>query len=61
MRARVYRAAEVARGDQTPLTNVPLFRHEAFSGCLLGLLPGRVLPRHALRQALLKRRGRALR
>ncbi len=35
-----------ARYDEIPLTNVPLFREEDFSGCLLGFLPGQVLPRH---------------
>ena len=29
-----------------PLTNVPLFAAEDFSGCLLCFLPGQVLPRH---------------
>jgi quercetin dioxygenase-like cupin family protein len=37
---------QLARFDQLPLTNVPLFAAEDFSGCLLGLLPGQVLPRH---------------
>ncbi len=42
----VIAAASAARYDETPLTNVPLFAEEDFSGCLLGLLPGQVLPRH---------------
>ncbi len=37
---------QAARFDQLPLTNVPLFSEEAFSGCLLGFLPGQVLPHH---------------
>src|SRR5581483_1406814 len=35
-----------ARFDELPLTNVPLFQHEDFSGCVLGFLPGQILPRH---------------
>lgn len=44
-----YQLAEVqqlARFDQLPLTNVPLFAAEDFSGCVLGFLPGQGLPRH---------------
>jgi quercetin dioxygenase-like cupin family protein len=45
-RWQVLQAAAAARYDERPLTNVPLFAVEDFSGCLLGLLPGQVLPRH---------------
>ena len=45
-RWKVLSAPEVARYDELPLTNVPLFGVEDFSGCLLGLLPGQVLPHH---------------
>lgn len=45
-RWNVIHLSDVARYDQQPLTNVPLFRVEAFSACLLGFLPGQVLPRH---------------
>jgi quercetin dioxygenase-like cupin family protein len=44
--AQVYCLQEVARFDALPLTNVPLFAQENFSACLLGFLPGQVLPRH---------------
>jgi quercetin dioxygenase-like cupin family protein len=45
-RWKVLQAASAARFDELPLTNVQLFVEEDFSGCLLGLLPGQVLPRH---------------
>jgi quercetin dioxygenase-like cupin family protein len=45
-RFQVIDAIDAARYDALPLTNVPLFQHEDFSGCLLGFLPGQVLPRH---------------
>jgi quercetin dioxygenase-like cupin family protein len=45
-RWQVFQAASAARYDELPLTNVALFAEEDFSGCLLGLLPGQVLPRH---------------
>ncbi len=45
-RSKVLQAASAARFDELPLTNVQLFVEEDFSGCLLGLLPGQVLPRH---------------
>jgi len=45
-RAHIINAPTAARYDEIPLTNVPLFEHEDFSGCLLGLLPGQILPRH---------------
>src|SRR5579859_3177349 len=45
-RWQVTQANEAARFDVAPLTNVPLFAEEDFSGCLLGLLPGQVLPKH---------------
>lgn len=43
---KVLKAQEAARYDERPLTNVPLFAEEEFSGCLLGFLPGQTLPRH---------------
>jgi quercetin dioxygenase-like cupin family protein len=45
-RWKVINTAEIARYDQLPLTNVPMFDEEDFSGCLLGFLPGQILPRH---------------
>ncbi len=45
-RWQVINLAQAARYDELPLTNVPLFRVEDFSGCLLGFLPGQILPRH---------------
>lgn len=45
-RAQVLHSPTLARYDELPLTNVPLFQHEDFSGCLLGFLPGQILPRH---------------
>ena len=48
-RWQVLQAAAAARYDALPLTNVPLFAVEDFSGCLLGLLPGQAglaVPRH---------------
>ena len=42
----IWQALESARFDELPLTNVPLFNVEDFSACLLGFLPGQVLPRH---------------
>ena len=44
--ARVSQSEAEARFDRAPLTNVPLFAAEDFSGCLLGFLPGQALPRH---------------
>jgi quercetin dioxygenase-like cupin family protein len=38
--------ATAARYDERPLTNVPIFTEEDFSGCLLGFRPGQILPRH---------------
>ena len=46
-RYKVIQANQVARFDELPLTNVPLFQEEEFSACLLGFLPGQVLPRHS--------------
>lgn len=43
---RVINTGQTARYDELPLTNVPLFQEEEFSACLLGFLPGQVLPRH---------------
>lgn len=45
-RWKVFDLAQLARYDELPLTNVPMFREEEFSGCLLGFLPGQMLPRH---------------
>ncbi|HZY44009.1 MAG TPA: cupin domain-containing protein [Anaerolineae bacterium] len=45
-RWKVFQASQVAHYDQLPLTNVPLFAEEDFSGCLLGFLPGQELPVH---------------
>jgi mannose-6-phosphate isomerase-like protein (cupin superfamily) len=38
---------QIARYDELPLTNVPMFQEEGFRACLLGFLPGQGLPRHA--------------
>lgn len=46
-RWKVFDAHQMARYDELPLTNVSLFQEEAFSACLLGFLPGQVLPRHS--------------
>lgn len=46
-RWKVVDARQAARYDELPLTNVPLFQAETFSGCLLGFLPGQTLPRHS--------------
>ncbi len=46
-RWRVFHTSQIARYDELPLTNVPMFREEEFSGCVLGFLPGQVLPRHS--------------
>jgi quercetin dioxygenase-like cupin family protein len=43
---QVHDSSQLARFDELPLTNVPMFAAEEFSGCLLGFLPGQVLPRH---------------
>lgn len=43
---RLANAIGAVRFDELPLTNVPLFSEEGFSGCLLGFLPGQRLPRH---------------
>lgn len=45
-RWRIFDASKLARYDELPLTHVPMFREEEFSGCLLGFLPGQSLPRH---------------
>jgi quercetin dioxygenase-like cupin family protein len=44
--AKLIQTPAVAQFDREPLTNVPLFEAEDFSGCVLGLLPGQTLPRH---------------
>lgn len=44
--ASINDALQLARFDELPLTNVPLFDTEDFSACLLGFLPSQVLPRH---------------
>lgn len=45
-RWKVWDARQQARYDRLPLTNEPLFAEEDLSACLLGFLPGQVLPRH---------------
>lgn len=45
-RWQVFHLPQIARYDELPLTNVPLFSEEDFSGCVLGLLPGQELPVH---------------
>jgi mannose-6-phosphate isomerase-like protein (cupin superfamily) len=43
--ANLWQTQATARRDALPLTNVSLFAREHYSGCLLGSLPGQVLPR----------------
>ncbi len=43
---KIIDARQLARFDALPLTNVAQFSTEDFSGCVLGFLPGQVLPRH---------------
>jgi mannose-6-phosphate isomerase-like protein (cupin superfamily) len=45
-RAKIIQAQAEAQFDRQPLTNVPLFTAEDFSGCLLGFLPGQALPHY---------------
>ena len=45
-RWKVFQSEQLARYNEVPLTNVPLFVEEDFSGCLLGFLPGQGLPVH---------------
>ena len=45
-RWQVFHLLQLARYDELPLTNVPLFSEEDFSGCILGFLPGQDLPVH---------------
>ncbi len=45
-RWQVFHAPHMARYDEVPLTNVPLFAEEDLRGCLLGFLPGQELPVH---------------
>lgn len=45
-RWKVFQSEQLARYNELPLTNVPLFAEEDFSGCLLGFLPGQELPAH---------------
>ncbi len=47
MPTKTFNLHTIARYDELPLTNVPMFQHEEFSGCLLGFLPGQVLPLHS--------------
>jgi len=44
---QVFQLLQLARYDELPLTNVPLFAEEQFRACLLGFLPGQELPAHA--------------
>lgn len=46
LRAKVYQLETLTRFDTHSLVNVPLFKAEDFSGCLLNLLPGQELPPH---------------
>ncbi len=46
-RWQIFHLSQLARYDELPLTNVPLFSEEDFSGCILGFLPGQELPLHA--------------
>lgn len=43
---KIIDTTQVARYDEYPITNVPFFKEDEFSGCLLGFLPDQVLPRH---------------
>jgi quercetin dioxygenase-like cupin family protein len=45
-RWQVFHLFQLARYDELPLTNVPLFVEEQFRACLLGFLPGQELPVH---------------
>lgn len=45
-RWQVFHLSQLARYDELPLTNVPLFAEEEFRACLLGFLPGQELPVH---------------
>ena len=45
-RWQVFHAQQLARYDELPLTNVPLFVEEDLRSCLLGFLPGQELPEH---------------
>lgn len=45
-RWQVFHTQPLARYDELPLTNVPLFVEEDLRGCLLGFLPGQELPVH---------------
>ncbi len=45
-RWQVFQLPQLARYDELPLTNVPLFAEEEFRGCLLGFLPGQELSGH---------------
>ncbi len=45
-RWKVFKAEEIARYNELPLTNVAMFAEEEFSGCLLAFLPAQILPRH---------------
>lgn len=45
-RWQIFHPQQIARYDEQPLTNVPLFIQEDLRGCLLGFLPGQELPVH---------------
>jgi quercetin dioxygenase-like cupin family protein len=47
LQAQTFNLKSLERYDELPLTNVPMFQHEDFSACLLGFLPGQVLPIHS--------------
>lgn len=44
---QVFHLPQLARYDELPLTNVPLFAEEQFRACLLAFLPDQELPAHA--------------
>jgi quercetin dioxygenase-like cupin family protein len=45
-RWQIFHLFQLARYDELPLTNVPLFAEEEFRACLLAFLPGQDLPAH---------------
>lgn len=45
-RWQVFQLSQLARYDELPLTNIPLFAEEEFKGCVLGFLPGQELSVH---------------
>lgn len=51
-RWQVFHLSQLARYDELPLTNVPLFAEEEFRACLLGFLPGQELPGTCTRMSM---------